>query len=92
MASFEWDNNEERSNRLKHGVSFYETQKAFLDEKRVIVEDLGHSENELRYYCLGKIKDRILTVRFTYRDDNIRIIGAGFWRNGELLYEKAQKI
>ncbi len=32
-----------------------------------------------------------MTVRFTYRENVIRIIGAGYWRRGKKIYEKAQK-
>ena len=67
-------------------------QLAFLDHNRVILEDLGHSLDESRYYCLGKVTDGILTVRFTYRKGKIRIIGAGFWRKGKKIYEKENKI
>ena len=63
------------------------TQYAFLDSKRVIAEDLGHSKGEKRYYCFGKVEEGILTVRFTYRGNNIRIIGAGYWRRGKKIYE-----
>lgn len=89
--SFEWDDNKNQLNQKKHGVSFYEAQKAFLDHKRVIAEDLEHSKEEKRYYCFGKIDGEIMTVRFTYRGRVIRIIGAGYWRKGKKLYEKAQK-
>lgn len=67
-------------------------QLAFLDDKRIILEDLEHSYDEKRYYCLGNIDGEILTVRFTYRDNIIRIIGAGFWRKGKKLYEEKNKI
>ncbi|MFH1066848.1 MAG: BrnT family toxin, partial [bacterium] len=30
----------------------------------------------------------VLTVRFTWRDEILRIIGAGYWRKGKKLYEK----
>ena len=40
-------------------------------------KDLDHSELEKRYYCLGQIAGGIMTVRFTYRENKIRIIGAG---------------
>jgi len=30
----------------------------------------------MRYYCFGKVGDGILTVRFTYRNNVIRIIGS----------------
>lgn len=29
-----------------------------------------------------------MTVRFTYRHRLIRIIGAGYWRNGKKIYEQ----
>lgn len=29
-------------------------------------------------------------VRFTYREDVIRIIGAGYWRRGKAIYEQQQ--
>lgn len=89
--TFEWDDNKNLLNHKKHGVSFYEAQKAFLDHKRVIAEDLEHSQKEKRYYCFGKIAGGIMTVRFTYRGHVIRIIGAGYWRKGKKIYEKAQK-
>jgi len=88
---FEWDDKKELSNRKKHGVSFYEAQQAFFDENRVIAEDLEHSKHEQRYYCFGKVEGNIMTVRFTYRADKIRIIGAGYWRKGRDIYEQAQK-
>ena len=89
--SFEWDEAKNLENQEKHGVSFEEAQYAFLDQNRVIAEDLEHSQNETRYYSFGKDKDGtgILTVRFTYRTGRIRIIGAGYWRRGKRLYEKA---
>ena len=64
---FEWDDKKDKENQLKHGVSFALAQIAFLDEKRIILEDLDHSDEEVRYYCLGKVAGGIMTVRFTYR-------------------------
>ncbi len=32
-------------------VSFNNAQFAFMDERRVIAEDLRHSQDESRYYC-----------------------------------------
>jgi len=91
-ADFEWDEIKDRENQKKHAVSFAVAQLAFLDEKRIILEDEGHSSDEKRYYCLGRVAGEILTVRFTYRNKIIRIIGAGFWRKGKKIYEKANKI
>jgi uncharacterized DUF497 family protein len=89
-SSFEWDDKKDLENREKHGVSFFEAQKAFLDPNRLIAEDLEHSFNESRYYCFGMVGDGIMTVRFTHRGNKIRIIGAGYWRKGKKLYEQAR--
>ena len=85
---FEWDPVKNIFNQLKHGVSFNEAGAAFDDPKRIIVGDLEHSREEKRYFCLGKIKGGILTVRFVQRSGKIRIYGAGFWRKGKKRYEK----
>ncbi len=67
-------------------------QLAFLDHRRVILEDLEHGGDMKRYYCLGKVAGGIMTVRFTYRNTMIRIIGAGYWRKGKRIYERENKI
>jgi len=87
-SDFVWDENKDKNNQNKHGVSFALAQLVFLDEHRVILEDLSHSKSEKRFYCLGKVAEDILTVRFTYRNNKIRIIGAGYWRKGKKIYEK----
>ena len=87
---FDWDEQKNEANIAKHGISFFEAQKAFLDPYRIIAEDVEHSKTEKRYYCFGKVDEGILTVRFIYRDKKIRIFGAGFWRKGRKIYEKAQ--
>ncbi len=89
--SFEWDPRKNESNLAKHGISFFDAQRAFLDPKRIIAQDLEHSKNEIRYYCFGNVDGMIVTVRFTYRKQAIRIFGAGYWRQGRKIYEKAQK-
>jgi len=91
-TTFEWNEDKNRINRKKHNISFEEAQYAFSDTKRIIAKDLEHSESEERYYCFGRIGENIVTVRFTYRNNKIRIIGAGYWRKGKLIYEKANKI
>ncbi len=92
MAHFEWDARKDFENQTKHGISFELAQYAFSDPSRVIAQDLEHSEEEKRYYCFGRVGEGILTVRFTYRADTIRIIGAGNWRRGRRIYEAQNKI
>ena len=91
-SNFEWDENKNRENIEKHGIAFAVAQHAFLDENRIILDDESHSKIEQRFYCLGKVADGILTVRFTYRKNRIRIFGAGYWRKGKKIYEKENSI
>jgi uncharacterized DUF497 family protein len=91
-SDFEWDSRKDKLNQEKHGVSFALAQLAFLDPNRIILEDLEHSDDEKRFYCLGRVSDGIMTVRFNYRKNKIRIIGAGYWRKGKKIYESENKI
>ena len=91
-AVFEWSESKNELNKKKHNISFEEAQYAFSYKKRIIARDLEHSESEERYYCFGKIEENIATVRFTFRNNKIRIIGAGYWRKGKQIYEKENKI
>jgi uncharacterized DUF497 family protein len=92
-TEFEWDAEKDLSNQDKHGVSFTLAQYAFADPNRVILEDVTHStKDEKRYYCLGKVGEGILTVRFTYREYRIRIFGAGYWRKGRRIYEEQNQV
>jgi uncharacterized DUF497 family protein len=91
-ARFEWDSTRDQENQKKHGVSFAKAQFAFADPKRVIAEDLSHSSGEKRYYCFGWVEGGVLTVRFTYRGDVIRIFGAGYWRRGKRIYEQERSV
>jgi uncharacterized DUF497 family protein len=90
--SFEWDPAKDVLNQRKHGVAFADAQLAFLDPARVIARDLSHSKGEPRFYCFGETGGGVLTVRFTYRDEVIRIFGAGYWRRGKRIYEAQSKV
>lgn len=89
---FEWDESKNKENQEKHGVSFEQAKNVFLDPFRIIVEDLEHSSGESRWFCMGKVDQGILTVRFTDRKKRVRIFGAGYWRKGKKRYEKENKI
>ena len=88
LSGFTWDLRKELNNIAKHGVDFITAAKAFKDPGRGIYTDARHSERESRFFCIGKVGGRVLTVRFTYRAGKIRIIGAGYWRKGARYYEK----
>ncbi|AOW99928.1 hypothetical protein BJP34_11115 [Moorena producens PAL-8-15-08-1] len=76
---FEWDNEKNRINKKKHGVSFEEAKSVFYDEKAIQFWDEDHSEIEDRFLLLGiSSKMRILLIIHCYREQEsvIRIISA----------------
>jgi uncharacterized DUF497 family protein len=89
--SFDWDPVKDRTNRAKHGISFERAQYAFFDPRRVIAEDLDHSGTEQRYFCFGLVDGGVMTVRFTWRGNVIRIFSAGYWRKGRRIYEQQNR-
>jgi uncharacterized DUF497 family protein len=92
VAAFEWDPEKELENLDKHGVSFAEAQRAFADERCVVRDDLAHSDDEVRYFCIGRAGTDVMTVRFTWRGNTVRIIGAGYWRKGKVIYERENSL
>ena len=58
----------------------------------MIAKDEIHSQTEDRFYCFGEVDGGVLTVRFTYRASVIRIIGAGYWRKGKVIYERENEV
>ena len=86
-GSFVWNIEKEKINIAKHGVDFVSASRVFLDPRRKIFVNAKHSEAEERFYCIGTIDGKILTVRFVYRGERIRIFGAGYWRGGKKYYE-----
>jgi len=85
---FIWDSNKELENIRKHGVDFTTAARVFKDAARKIYIDSSHTDKEEKFFCIGKVGSRVLTVRFTYRQRRIRIFGAGYWRKGKEYYEK----
>ncbi|GMO40824.1 MAG: BrnT family toxin [Termitinemataceae bacterium] len=90
--TFEWDEAKNLKNIEKHQISFEDAQNAFYDIRRITIKDKKHSKNEDRFFCIGMVNGGIATVRFTMRDENIRIFGAGFWREGREKYEEKNNL
>lgn len=72
-AGFEWDEEKDRANLIKHGISFDDASQIFNGP--VIVKRSDRNDEE-RWIGVGETNDRILTVIFTRRDKAIRIISA----------------
>ena len=76
---FEWDENKNRINIIKHGISFEDAETVFDDENALVLYDKEHSATEERFIIIGiDIHYRELTVCHCDREDGnvIRIISA----------------
>ena len=71
----EWDDNKNRINIQKHGISFETAALVFADEERIEYYDEIHSVNEDRYVVLGCVQG-ILYVVYTMRGEAARLISA----------------
>ena len=76
---FEWDENKNQINKVKHGVDFSEAKTVFYDECAILFDDPEHSAEEDRFLILGISKhENLCIVSHCYRgrDNIIRIISA----------------
>ena len=93
LLHFEWDETKNEANTHKHGVSFLHAIEAFRDAHHFIAEDKKHrSASEKRYFCIGEVDGRIMTVRFTLRENRIRIFGAAYWSKGKKIYATRNRL
>ena len=73
--NFEWDEEKEKLNIKKHGISFSTAALVFDDEDRIEIYDAIHSLDEDRYITIGSV-GKILFVVYSNRDSSIRLISA----------------
>jgi hypothetical protein len=78
---FEWDENKNRLNQHKHGVSFEEAKRVFDDPLQISKLDYRFSYFEERWITLGSSKNSqlLVVVNLFFTDDGeeiIRIISA----------------
>lgn len=73
---FEWDENKDAANTLKHGVPFAFAAYAFDDPFAVAWQDKRRDYDEVRYIVLGAIRGQLYTVAYTVRGEVTRIINA----------------
>lgn len=76
---FEWDENKNFTNKIKHKISFEEAKTVFEDVEALVIDDPDHSQEEERFIILGfSSRANLLVVCHCYRqsDTVIRIISA----------------
>lgn len=91
---FEWDDEKEKINIVKHGIDFTTAARVFKDENRLEIYDEEHSETEDRYITIGIIDEvaYLVMVVYTEREESIRLISARKATNQErrMYYDYSQ--
>jgi uncharacterized DUF497 family protein len=73
---FTWDDAKKRSNFVKHGVRFEEAIDVFKDAFAIEFEDNRNDYGEQRFIIIGRAHNRVLSVVYTPRHEEIRLISA----------------
>ena len=77
FIGFDWDEGNRGKNWDRHQVSDSECEQIFFNQPLLVFPDEEHSEEEQRYYVLGRTdQGRRLFVVFTPRRGKIRVISA----------------
>jgi uncharacterized DUF497 family protein len=70
---YEWDENKNKANLSKHGLSFEDAEIVFSGEC-VTFEDDRFDYGERRLVTLGRLEGRVVVIAHTQRGENTRII------------------
>ena len=73
---FEWDERKAAENLVKHGISFADAIKIFLDPHRMEQERVHEASREVRMKVVGAVESRVSVVIYTVRQKRYRIISA----------------
>jgi uncharacterized protein len=85
VVEVEWDDEKDRENHRKHGVWFRDASELFTSGGDYLeIFDDEHSITEDRFIAIGPIRQGLVLIIWTERDeDTIRIISARWASNGE---------
>jgi uncharacterized DUF497 family protein len=72
---FEWDENKNRANKIKHGLDFREATEVF-DHPGLIYRQSKRDYGEDRFSVIGLANGRVVFVVYTTRGHVYRIISA----------------
>jgi hypothetical protein len=76
-TEFEWDAGNSEKSWLRHRVSQAESEQVFFNRPLVAAEDELHSNEEPRYFALGRTDaGRLIFLVYTLRGEKVRIISA----------------
>jgi hypothetical protein len=76
MLTFEWDEQKNRRNKAKHGISFERARAVFADSAAKDFLDDRDDYGEERWLTVGMAQGELLAVVNVQRGDRYRIISA----------------
>jgi uncharacterized DUF497 family protein len=80
IRGFQWDAKKNELNLAKHGIDFDEAVEVFYAPYILRRSDRS---NEERWIAIGNAENRIITVIYTWRDGEVRLISARRARKNE---------
>lgn len=69
----EWDSNKNKLNQQKHLLAFEDAHEV-LEGTHLVLEDNRQDYGEKRFVAIGSLRDRIVVLVYTIREDKYRII------------------
>ena len=76
MLVFEWDEEKNRRNKAKHGISFERARAVFADRYALDLLDSREDYGEERWLTIGMAQGELLAVVNTQRGETYRLISA----------------
>jgi len=77
FSGFEWNKFNKKKNLIKHKVYYKECEEVFFNKPLIFFQDQKHSLKEKRLGVFGQTNQkRLLTIIFTVRNNQIRVISA----------------
>lgn len=91
VTGFDWDEGNRDKNWIRHQVTTAECEQVFFNQPLLVLPNIRHSQQEIRYYALGQTDaGRKLFVVFTMRGSLLRVISArDMSRKERAIYEQA---
>ena len=95
LVRFEWDREKAARNERLHDVSFEQASEVFRDDADVLeIYDAQHSSlGEERYKTIGPVRDGLVLVVWTERDEDVIRIISAWWATDveQKIYVKAME-
>lgn len=90
---FDWDLEKAMINREKHRVGFRDATLVFLDDRRMDEDSSRPEHGEVRRKTTGMVRGQLMTVIYTVRGGQHRIISArGVRPNERRQYDQGQAL